>query len=131
MEEGMKVVVSHRGWAGHFCLAHRCLFRLNTLLEAYNGVKVVVSTVGNCFHTGDFGGKPEEIGFNRFFETMAFLADDTAYHDAKVDCPVPFESPWTIETCGPEAEIAANKMHEAVVAELIEDLANGKVEVTP
>ena len=58
------------GCAGHFICASRCLFRRHTQVGRYR-----VSTVGDFFLTGD--SEREEIGLNRFFETMVFETGDT------------------------------------------------------
>jgi hypothetical protein len=65
----MKAKITYRGWPGHFCMGHRCVFHLNTLIE-FGEKRVVVSTVGDMRPTA----RIEEIGLDRYFETMAFYA---------------------------------------------------------
>lgn len=123
----MKLVKrTERGWAGHFCCAHHCQFRRNTLLEC-GDVKIVVSTVGLMRDVlAKNERKFESIGINRYFETMAFHADpaDTRYHDAEVTREIRFKSPWAIDKL--DADDKANDMHEAVVAEITNKLAAGE-----
>lgn len=126
---------TERGWAGHFICARRCLFRRNTLLEK-GDVKVVVSTVGlleNPFYGDKSKGilaenRFETIGWQRYFETMAFHANpsDIRYHDIDVERPVEFDSPRTINEI--DADDKANDMHEAVVVELMEKMEKGDLE---
>jgi hypothetical protein len=105
---------TERGWAGHFICAHDCLFRRNTLLEnSETGAKIIVSTVGLMRR----GESIETIGFNRYYETMAFAAEHNGrYWDARVSREVDFDSPWSIAEL--DADDKANDMHEAVVQEL-------------
>lgn len=112
---------TERGWAGHFCCADRCLFRRNTLLE-YNGLKVVVSTVGLMLRYPDCK-EVEMIGRDRHFETKAFLSSGNKYDDADVGNPVSFESSWSLPE--PDMELEANEMHENVVKEITECLLAG------
>ena len=114
---------TERGWRGHFCCAHRCLFRRNTLLE-YENIKIVVSTVGLMRDLKEEGF--EEIGRHRYYETMAFHSDpeDTRYHDADVSREVSFDSPWRIGCL--DADDEANAMHEAVVLEISKRLLKGE-----
>uniref|UniRef100_A0A6M3L237 Uncharacterized protein n=1 Tax=viral metagenome TaxID=1070528 RepID=A0A6M3L237_9ZZZZ len=128
-----KVKQTERGWAGHFICANRCRFRRNTLLEC-NNVGVVISTVGLMeahWKEGDkfYGGAFEEIGYNRYFETMAFYADpnDKRYHDIDVTKQIDFDSKWAINEI--DADDKANDMHEAVVSEIHDKLERG--ELTP
>lgn len=116
-----------RGWAGHFICADRCTFHRNTLLRC-GDVQIVVSTVGlmrSFFPRSE--NRFEEVGHNRFFETMAFhaLRDDTRYHDADVTRQICFESEWAISET--DADDKANDMHEAVVAELTAKLERGEI----
>ena len=72
-----KVVRTEQGWAGHFCASSRCRFRRNTLLEC-GSRRVVVSTVGNYWPPPlppDYENVAEEIGCDRYYETMAFSYD--------------------------------------------------------
>jgi hypothetical protein len=123
----MLVKRTERGWAGHFIGAHSCHFRRNTLLE-YGDTKIVVSTVGNM--AGNKGS--EEIGLNRYYETMAFYSkeDDNLYHDADVGKQVSFESEWAISRVDIEngTDNQANDMHERVVQELTKKIKKGEVE---
>lgn len=120
---------TERGWGGHFICGHRCLFRRNTLIE-YEAIKIVVSTVG-MMQDWSAPGFPNEISFeqvghNRYYETMAFHSDpdDTRYHDADVSRQVYFESPWSIDHL--DADDEANAMHEAVVQEIAGRLLKGE-----
>lgn len=124
---------TERGWAGHYICANYCRFRRNTLLE-YGDKKWVVSTVGH--YVNPFSGEMEEIGYHRWYETMAFeaKADDTTYYDADVSKPIEFDSEWGLFADWsdefvnehPFADNEANDMHEAVVAELMEKIKETK-----
>ncbi len=125
----MLVTRTERGWAGHFICAKDCRFRRNTLLTCGN-VRIVVSTVGlmdtpwkkgSKFYKGPF----EEIGYKRYYETMAFHSDpaDTRYHDADVSMTVGFDGQWSIDIV--DADDTANNMHETVVNELTSKLEKG------
>ena len=115
---------TERGWGGHFCCAHDCLFRRNTLLEC-NDIKIVVSTVGSLRNTSINALHDYQIGFNRYYETMAFHSNynDTRYYDANVSKQIYFESPWSINKL--DADDEANEMHENVIEEISEKLRNG------
>jgi hypothetical protein len=119
---------TERGWAGHFCSAQDCHFRRNTLLKCGEQA-VVISTVGAMYHKGS--DSPQEIGNNRWYETMAFMVDEGCrYEDADVGRQVYFDSPWSIEGKSfPQAwdiDLQANDMHERVVAEITAKLLLGK-----
>lgn len=114
---------TERGWAGHLRFSSGCRFRRNTLLE-YGDKKWIVSTVGAYVNSD---GKFDAIGYDRFFETMAFEAEEqNGYLDADVSREIPFESDWGIfgETWKeiiekyPQVDNVANDMHEKVVEEL-------------
>jgi hypothetical protein len=119
-----KVSREERGWAGHLCVADGCRFRRNTLLwsgETY----VVVSTVGNyCYQ-----GKPDEIGCNRYYETMVFFSkdDDALYHDADVIKEISFNSPWAIDHISEQSDKEANYMHDMVVLEIMQKMESGEL----
>ena len=121
---------TERGWAGHFICADSCLFRRNTLLQSATD-EIVVSTVGamkSPWKKGDkfYRGAFEEIGMNRYYETMAFVAvaSDTRYHDIDVSKNIYFDSKRSIDHLDSDDE--ANDMHEAVVAELMGKMAHGE-----
>ena len=118
----MEVKRTERGWAGHFCLSYKCEYHRNTLLE-YNGVKVVVSTVGRL--RKDFiNNTYEEVGYGRYFETMAFIANENdKYNDADVTRQVSFDAKWCLPS--PYMELEADTMHEDVVMELSKRLVDG------
>lgn len=105
-----KVKTTERGWASHFIGASRCRFHRNTLIE-YNGIVIVVSTVGAM--VVDREPKPIPIGYNRYYETMVWYANNTEFQDAEVsreqldfDCPQK-PIPWD--------EINANNIHDSMV----------------
>lgn len=108
---------TERGWPVHFICVSRCRFRRNTLLEC-GEQRVVVSTVGNMSRLD--GSGVEEIGFDRHYETMAFRAYfEDPYWEGDISSPeVPFDSPWAIRGVDIAADLRANAMHEAVVAEI-------------
>lgn len=126
-----KVIRTERGWAGHFICADDCRFRRNTLLR-YGKIEIVVSTVGLMENPlREFGKSKDlfcEIGYGRYYETMAFhaKASDTRYHDADISRPVDFDSPWSISVI--DADDVANTRHEAVVAEITAKLQAGDIE---
>jgi hypothetical protein len=89
----------------------------------HGDVLIVVSTVGLMTN---HKGKIEEIGLDRYYETMAFHADsnDHRYHDADVTMPVDFDSPWAISRI--DADDEANAMHDNVVAEIVGKLGTAR-----
>jgi len=108
---------TERGWAGHFICGPRCRFHLNTLLE-YNKTRIIVSTVGMMF-TDD---KPDQIGCDRYYETMAFEAETrrNGFVEINVKKEIDFSSKWCIEE--PYKDNEANEMHENAVQEIINKL---------
>ena len=118
----MEVKITERGWAGHFCCSYRCEYHRNTLLE-YNGMKVVVSTVGRL-RKDMFSDTYEDLGYKRYFETMAFMAkEDDKYNDADVEREIQFDAKWCLPS--PDMELEADAMHEDVVMELSKRLVDG------
>ena len=123
----MEVKRTERGWAGHFCCSYRCEYHRNTLLE-YNGMKVVVSTVGRL-RKDMFGDTYEDLGYKRYFETMAFMAkEDDKYNDADVEREIQFDAKWCLPS--PDMELEADAMHEDVVTELSKRLVDGTLVLT-
>jgi len=119
-----EVKITYRGWPGHFCCGHRCVFHLNTLIE-YKSIKIVVSTVGlmiDPLNKDQYKIKYSEIGCDRYFETMAFHADGE-FSDANVQQQVYFKSPWS---WGLKDEMKANDGHIKVVDEIVSKLLLGE-----
>ena len=116
---------TERGWGGHFICSSRCLFRRNTLLQR-GTVSIVVSTVGAmCLYEEE--GKFEQIGCDRYYETMVFhsMTDDTRYHDADVTREVCLENvQWQINYL--DADDKANNMHERAVESIIKRIKKGE-----
>jgi len=109
----MKVTRTERGWAGHFICALECRFRRNTLLEA-GETRIIVSTVGNYV----YDNKVQEIGLDRYHETMAFHAEwEDPYWEVDVHREVPFESNWSLGDI--KDDNIVNEMHETVVNEIM------------
>ena len=122
-----KVIRTERGWAGHFICADKCKYRRNTLLN-YDDIYIVVSTVGNLV----FLGKREEIGCDRYYETMAFFSrdEDKIYHDANVEKQIYFDSNWRLGEDNIDwgkVDLQADEMHETVVKEITEKLEKGEI----
>lgn len=122
---------TERGWAGHFCGARYCGFRRNTLIEYDNGERIIVSTVGNYRPPLlDRADGMEPVGRNRYYETMAFFAQQEGpYWDSDVRQEVSFNSPWGIvadrvDELPEDLDVQADLMHEAVVAELMERIGD-------
>ena len=123
----MEVKRTERGWAGHFCCSYRCEYHRNTLLE-YNGMKVVVSTVGRL-RKDMISGTYEDLGYKRYFETMAFMAnEDDKYNDADVEREIQFDAKWSLPS--PDMELEADAMREDVVIELSKRLVDGTLVLT-
>lgn len=126
---------TERGWAGHFCCSRDCAFRRNTLLE-YKDKKWIVSTVGLLICRHDIlpdckKGDIMTVGYNRWYETMAFESSYDEYDDADVTKEIEFDSEWGIwgktwedvmERYNQHPDLAANEMHEKVVNELMEKI---------
>ena len=129
---------TERGWCGHFCGSRDCLYHRNTLLE-YGDKKIVVSSIGRYMplYKRQIAYKDfyipnecyEMIGRDRYFETMAFVAyeSEEGYWDADVTKQVVFGSNWQLDQ--PDMEKEADEMHEAVVAEITQDLLNDTLRV--
>lgn len=101
-----------RGWPAHYCCANRCLFRRNTLLDD----RIIVSTVGLCVGTDGY----REIGDERYYETMAFYADASEYHNV-----VDFKGIAMLKTLNVLDDMKANTMHEDAVNEIIARMESG------
>lgn len=69
----------------------------------------------------------DTVGHNRYFETKAFLADNSRYHDADVTKEIEFSANW--ELGDPDMEMEADSMHDAVCKELSEDLIKGTLTI--
>ena len=122
---GSQIIRTERGWAGHFCAAHLCLFRRNTLLQ-YKDINVVVSSVGLMRDSRDTNVDSFlQIGGNRYYETMVFHAEWSGrYWDADVSRQIYFENNWQIAEI--DADDRANDMHESIVCEIMDNMKNGK-----
>jgi hypothetical protein len=98
--------------------SHRCVFHRNTLIECGED-KVVVSTVGNYHSSGNATGKADTIGYNKYYETMAFRAKfENGYWEADVSQEFPFKSDWSIGDMEDEVDNRADKMHNRIIGEI-------------
>ena len=124
----MEAKITYRGWPGHFCCGHRCVFHLNTLIE-YGTKKIVVSTVGlmlDPMNKDENKIKYGEIGINRYFETMAFEAEKRGeFWDANVQKKINFDSPCNYKKV--KDEIKANNGHIKIVKEIVDKLKKGEI----
>lgn len=128
----MNVKLIERGWAGHFICSDRCVFHRNTLVDGGH-VKIVVSTVGAMvdIHARGWPNKLtfDEIGLDRYYETMCFKADmtDTRYYDADVSQHISLNGKWCIDHL--DADDEANNMHDDAVAEIKARMEAGEFNV--
>lgn len=107
-----------RGWPGHYICADKCQFRRNTLLQ-YNGVNIVVSTVGAQWVKDYLNGgrRYEKIGAGYYFETKVFHARyDGEYWDADVSREI-FACPMRnrLYKMDQLSDKEANLMHDKIV----------------
>ena len=121
----MEAKITYRGWPGHFCCGHRCVFHLNTLIE-YGKNKIVVSTVGLMVDPLNQDQNKivyAEIGTNKYFETMVFQAKKMGeFWDANVQKQIYFDSPCSWEL---KNELKANDGHIKVVDEIVNKFKKG------
>lgn len=129
-----KFITKERGWPGHFCNAKDCLYRRNTLIMRpfpfFVDKAIVVSTVGNYRPNEQKGvDAPHMLGFNRYYETMAFMSDmNDPYLDADVRKEVSFDSNWCLDSWeDDDIDLQADEMHNAVVEEISEKLERGEL----
>ena len=124
----MSVHIQERGWGGHFIAASKCLFRRNTRISTKNHVGFIIGTVGNYCPDIIKDSRPEEIGYNRHYETMVFHCDpnDRLYHDADVSGgELDFEG---LKHTGFEGhDNDANLMHDEMVKKWAGKLDSGDV----
>ena len=117
-----KPKVTERGWAAHFICADRCTFHRNTLIE-YNGISIVVSSVGAMIVNPITEKKPTTIGCDRYYETMVWFAKNDEFKDADVEKtdgePLDFDCP---ESPIPWDEINANNIHDRMVEKWIKGI---------
>jgi hypothetical protein len=120
-----KVKKTYRGWPGHFCGAHNCIFHLNTLLE-YEDKKLIVSTVGNYKLPEQINqGKPEFVDMNReaYYETMVFHSKNDEYNDIDASKEI-----WQFtEYLSELDDNKANNMHEKVIEKVSIALKKGEI----
>ena len=119
-----EVHITERGWAGHYV---DCLYRRNTLLQSSDNISVVVITEGKRL----VDGKIVKVGKGRYYQTYAYYAQDNEYRDIDTNCPLYFNSEWMIDHYNEISDLVADAMHEAVVAELMDKMSKGIVELYP
>lgn len=121
-----EVKVTYRGWPGHYILGDRCVFHLNTLLEA-GQARVVVSSVGNLRSQGHLSHASEPIGSlvnPHYFETKAFWAQEKdGYWEAATSNEIKLLLPETVvRNLDPGCDEQAQRIHEAAVQVVTEQL---------
>lgn len=126
MKQSNDIYIQERGWASHFIEARWCFFRRNTLLE-YNGISIVVSTVGRMWKDTPCGGKFMKLSYshNNYFETMVFFANKTKFKDADVAKDVLYQEHY--EGVGVEEELLVNATHDKIVDLMMQKLRNNEI----
>ncbi len=122
------VTRTERGWPGHSIGGRDCYFRRNTLLECANtGVRIVVSTLGDCYCLAINKTNPLRIDNQGYYGTMVFHARSTGKHwHADVARTIKRDSPQVIGEPTLETQNQADAMHEAVVKEITGRMEKGK-----
>jgi len=140
-----KVKITERGWPAHLCVAERCLFRRNTLLEL-GEERVVVSTVGAWDTTLEaetvlrgavkvpsiyvkVGNKYfSQLRWDAFYETMVFKArKEGVIWEADTGQPLDYLD--THGEIGALGDLAANEMREAMVQRVAADMEAGTLKL--
>jgi len=121
------ITVTFRGWAGHFCAANDCRFKLNSLVE-YNGKKVVISTVGLLDSPASpAGGFSTLDGARNYFETLLFWAkENDKFNDADVSKQI-FLDEFKTKYKSPDMELIANDNHYKAIELVSKKLLNGEL----
>jgi hypothetical protein len=99
------------GYAGHFCCGHMCRFHLATQVGEY-----LISTVGDMHtfvHPGE-KDKMQEIGYNRFFETMVFEFGKIC-HAVGCGCGMPEINGNELDSNGYKTAGEAERGHTAMI----------------
>lgn len=114
-----KPKVAERGWPAHFICADRCTFHRNTLIE-YEGISIVVSSVGAMIANPLKDTSPTTIGCDRYYETMVWYTQNNEFKDADVEKgQLDFDFP---EVPIPWDEINANNIHDKMVKKWIKKI---------
>lgn len=123
-----KAKITYRGWPGHYILGHRCVFRLNTLIEC-GKKRVVVSTVGELLSREGSPGKVlcEPLGptggpgnGDRYYEIYVREARrEHGWWEADFSRPVKFRGRRAF---GKTEERQAQNAHYRVVAQIAKRL---------
>jgi len=118
--------VKRSEWEGDSnCIcADECLFKRSTLL-VYNGVSVVVSTIGAKYDDINNMKTLEPPYDYHYFETMAFYIkkDGTGDYIMDVKKEIHFASPWQVMEI--TVDDKANDMYEVVCSEIEQRLLGG------
>jgi hypothetical protein len=124
----MKIRYKERGWPGHFILGNKCLYHRNTLVSSKD-IAVVVSTVGNMVLDDKKG--VEEVGLNRIYETMVFVAKyENNYQEADVSKEVyNTASNWNLSKheLRKDSDNQADDMHDTMVKNVAELIRTNNV----
>ena len=90
------------GYAGHFIAAQDCRFHLNTRVGRYR-----ISTLGDYWPDG--ARKPEQIGVNRYYETLIFKVEGHGEHGEGEVCH------WSeVDSFGYQTAVEAEEEHLAL-----------------
>lgn len=132
LEKLLDITIKERGWTGHYCLGHDCIYSRNTLVNNDN-TRVIVSSVGNLVtrnSRGEIESILNEISDDRFYETKVFYAID---EDGYVECDLTKEIILNTKQSLSKSELGfdrdnqADAMHDECVAEVVRKLESGEL----